>query len=88
MSWTRSLRWTGRASAWTGSSDSGEVALEEGIPASVMAELADLGHHVRPVSGMGRSLFGRGQIIRRDAENGVLWGGSDPRADGCAMCLD
>jgi gamma-glutamyltranspeptidase / glutathione hydrolase len=25
--------------------------------------------------------FGRGQIIRRHAD-GVLWGGSDPRADG------
>ncbi len=68
--------------------ETGEVALEEGIPTSVMAGLADLGHHVRPVSGMGRSSFGRGQIIHRDAENGVLWGGSDPRADGCAMCLD
>jgi gamma-glutamyltranspeptidase / glutathione hydrolase len=34
---------------------------------------------------MGRSLFGRGQIIFRDPYNGVLWGGSDPRADGCAM---
>jgi gamma-glutamyltranspeptidase len=27
-----------------------------------------------------------GQIIRRDPD-GVLWGGSDPRADGCAMAL-
>jgi gamma-glutamyltranspeptidase/glutathione hydrolase len=68
--------------------EAGEVALEEGIPVDVMAGLADLGHPVRPVSGMGRSLFGRGQIIYRDAQNGVLWGGSDPRADGCAMSLD
>jgi gamma-glutamyltranspeptidase / glutathione hydrolase len=65
----------------------GEVALEEGIPVNVMAGLADLGHHIRPVSGMARSLFGRGQIITRSEENGVLCAGSDPRADGCAMSL-
>jgi len=29
-------------------------------------------------------VFGRGQIIARD-ERGVLWGGSDPRGDGCAI---
>lgn len=65
-----------------------EVALEEGIPVQVMSALADMGHIVRPVSGMGRALFGRGQIIYRDPQSGVLWGGSDPRADGCAMCLE
>jgi gamma-glutamyltranspeptidase/glutathione hydrolase len=47
-----------------------------------MACLAELGHTVRPVMGSGRSLFGSGQIIRRDAETGVLYGGSDPRKDG------
>jgi gamma-glutamyltranspeptidase / glutathione hydrolase len=66
---------------------SGEVSLEEGIPVRTMAALADMGHAVRPVSGLGRGLFGRGQVIYRDPENGVLWGGSDPRADGCAMTL-
>jgi gamma-glutamyltranspeptidase/glutathione hydrolase len=68
--------------------ETGEVALEEGIPVSSMSALADLGHRVRPVTGLGRTAFGRGQIIRRDAESGVLWGGSDPRGDGCAMCLE
>ncbi len=63
------------------------VALEEGIPVKTMAALADRGHHVRPVSGAGRTLFGRGQVIYRDPEQGVLWAGSDPRADGCAMTL-
>ena len=66
---------------------SGWVALEEGIAVDVMAGLSDLGHIIRPVSGTNRSLFGRGQIIRRNPGTGVLWAGSDPRADGCAMSL-
>ena len=58
------------------------LAVEEGYPFKTLAKLADLGHHIRPVSGQGRALFGSGQIIRRDAETGVLFGGSDPRKDG------
>lgn len=65
----------------------GRVDLEEGIPVSSMATLAAMGHTVVPVSGLGRATFGRGQIIRRDPQTGVLWGGSDPRSDGCAMTL-
>lgn len=65
----------------SGTGDSA-LALEEGIPVSTMARLADMGHQVRPVSGAGRGVFGDGQIIRRDAETGVLFGGSDPRKDG------
>lgn len=64
-----------------GTGDSG-LALEEGIPVATMAQLAALGHRVRPVSGYGRGIFGDGQIILRDAETGVLYGGSDPRKDG------
>jgi gamma-glutamyltranspeptidase / glutathione hydrolase len=63
----------------------GRVALEEGLPVEVMAALASMGHPAFPVSGYNRSLFGRGQVILRMAESGVLWAGSDPRADGCAM---
>lgn len=62
------------------------VALEEGIPLPVMSALAEMGHPVRPVSGWGRALFGRGQVILRD-NGGTLSAGSDPRADGCAMTL-
>ena len=47
-----------------GASDSG-VALEEGIPAAEMAALERLGHTVTPVSGYGRSVFGRGQVIQK-----------------------
>jgi len=57
------------------------LALEDGIPFQVAAALADKGHQVRPVAGAGRGLFGSGQIIRRD-DDGVLYGGSDPRKDG------
>lgn len=65
----------------------GRVALEEGIPSEVVAALSAMGHGVEQVRGHGRSLFGRGQIILRDPGSGVLCGGSDPRADGCAMSL-
>ena len=65
----------------SGTSDS-ILALEEGLPVKTMARLAELGHNVKPVSGRGRGVFGSGQIIRRDAETGVLFGGSDPRKDG------
>jgi gamma-glutamyltranspeptidase/glutathione hydrolase len=66
--------------------DAGGIAsLETGIPPEVVAELERRGHVVKGnISGYARALFGRGQIIRRDPD-GVLWGGSDPRADGCAV---
>jgi gamma-glutamyltranspeptidase/glutathione hydrolase len=63
----------------------GSVALEEGIPVDVMSKLAMMGHNVIPTSGHSKGIFGRGQIILRDRKTGVLWGGSDPRADGLAM---
>jgi len=64
----------------------GEVALEEGMPDEVVASLAAMGHPIKTIMGHERAIFGRGQIIIRH-NNGVLWGGSDPRADGCAMSL-
>lgn len=62
--------------------NSSVLALEDGIPVATMARLAELGHTVKPISGRGRGVFGDGQIIRRDAATGVLFGGSDPRKDG------
>jgi gamma-glutamyltranspeptidase/glutathione hydrolase len=59
------------------------VALEEGLE-PVAADLERRGHRVQMVAGRERPGFGRGQVIWRDPE-GVLWGGSDPRADGCAL---
>ncbi len=62
----------------------GMVVLEEGIPAATVQELQARGHDVvANVGGFGRSVFGRGQIIRRE-HDGSLVAGSDPRADGCA----
>ena len=66
---------------------SGAVALEDGIDPEVIDGLAAMGHPVERIRGHARAIFGRGQIIRRDHQSGVLWGGSDPRADGCAMSL-
>ncbi|MFO7623027.1 MAG: gamma-glutamyltransferase family protein, partial [Anaerolineales bacterium] len=65
----------------------GRVALETGVPAQVIEQLREMGHPLYSVSGQERALFGRGQIILRDPQTGVLQAGSDPRADGCAMAL-
>ena len=65
----------------------GRVALEEGMPQETISDLEKLGHPVFSVSGYDRSMFGRGQVILREPETGVLRAGSDPRADGCAMAL-
>jgi gamma-glutamyltranspeptidase/glutathione hydrolase len=67
--------------------DNHSVSLEEGIPAETVSTLSAMQHPVEMVGGMQRALFGRGQIILRDPATGVLCGGSDSRADGCAMGL-
>lgn len=63
------------------------LAIETGVPESTIVKLEEMGHQVELVSGHRRAIFGRGQIITRDPESGVLAAGSDPRADGCAMPL-
>jgi gamma-glutamyltranspeptidase/glutathione hydrolase len=65
----------------------GRVAIEEGMPQASTDGLAKMGHPIYEVTGYDRALFGRGQIILRDEESGVLCAGSDPRADGCALGL-
>ena len=65
----------------------GVVALEQGIPEKAVAELMERGHVVERLIGWERALFGRGQMILRERDTGILIGGSDPRADGCAMTL-
>ena len=75
-----------------GTPDEGDIAdqtvyLEEGIPEETVRGLRKLGHKVTVLKGYQRGMFGRGQIIRCHKEDGriIYSGGSDPRADGCAM---
>ena len=63
----------------------GTVALEEGVSTEVAQGLARRGHPVGVVGGFPRTAFGGGQVIERDAETGVLRGGSEPRKDGIAV---
>ena len=65
---------------------SGSVLLEDTVNPKVAPGLTGKGHKVIMCSGENRSFFGRGQVIYRDTE-GVLWAGSDPRGDGCALGL-
>lgn len=64
----------------------GGVQVEPGIPDATLEALAQMGHPIARSSGLAQVLFGRGQVIRREPD-GVLWGGTDPRADGCVMTL-
>jgi gamma-glutamyltranspeptidase/glutathione hydrolase len=61
-----------------------KVEIEEGVPLETREELAARGHDVHAETAFG-SQFGGGQIIAVDPETGVLWGGSEPRKDGCAV---
>jgi gamma-glutamyltranspeptidase/glutathione hydrolase len=63
------------------------VAVEAGIPPETLSQLAEWGHAVESIEGYSRAIFGRGQILLRDPKTGVISGGSDPRADGCAVGL-
>ncbi|MFW9923656.1 MAG: gamma-glutamyltransferase [Candidatus Thorarchaeota archaeon] len=62
--------------------DDNKVALEMGIDIKTRAELMMKGHNLRAETGQ---FFGGAQAIAIDNENGVLFGGSDPRRDGCAI---
>ncbi|KAI0936640.1 hypothetical protein AcV5_004726 [Taiwanofungus camphoratus] len=64
-----------------------EVYFEEGISEEVVEKLRSMGHDTRVVTGLGRGMFGRGQIIQRivDQSGKTVWAaGSDPRSDGHA----
>jgi gamma-glutamyltranspeptidase/glutathione hydrolase len=60
------------------------VAIEIAVPLKTRKALAALGHDVHPETTFSLS-FGGGQVIAVDPESNVLWGGSDPRKDGCAV---
>ncbi len=59
--------------------------VEEGLAPEVVAGLRSRGHQLHQVGGHARVGMGGGQVIRRDPETGVLWAGSEPRKDGCAI---
>jgi gamma-glutamyltranspeptidase/glutathione hydrolase len=58
-----------------------ELQLEPGFDPAEVAKLEAMGHRVRVMPG---HLGSRIQLIRRDPASGVLFGGSDPRAEGMA----
>ena len=60
--------------------DGGELALENGFDAAVVAELRRRGHRIKAASGD----FGGYQAIRRDPATGVYGGASESRKDGHA----
>jgi gamma-glutamyltranspeptidase/glutathione hydrolase len=68
-----------------GGESRGEVLLEEGISQTTMQSLKSMGHEVVPRSGLSRIIFGKGQIILRNPDSGVLCAGSDSRGDGLAI---
>ncbi|KAG7374117.1 gamma-glutamyltranspeptidase [Nitzschia inconspicua] len=64
----------------------GQVHMEGEVEEEVVEELKSRGHDIcSGIVGHGRAVFGRAQIIKRDRKTGVLWAGSDGRADGCAI---
>jgi len=64
----------------------GTLSVEDGYPRETVDGLRWRGHAPLVVrKGHDRSVFGRAQIIKRDPATGVLWGGSDGRADGSAI---
>lgn len=74
----------------SGKGEKTTVSLEEGIDAGVVETLRGMGHDVELVTGWGRGLFGRGQVIQRlypekEGERHAWTAGSDLRADGAAV---
>ena len=64
----------------------GQVQLEDGVSDEVVDDLINRGHDIKDgILGHARAIFGRAQIIKRDRKTGVLWAGSDGRADGLAI---
>ncbi|MBM3942341.1 MAG: gamma-glutamyltransferase [SAR202 cluster bacterium] len=61
------------------------VCLEEGLSENTLQELSRMGHRIHLMTSYQRVGMGGGQVIQRDLDTGVLWGGSEPRKDGCAI---
>ncbi len=61
--------------------EDGHVTLEDGVSEDARARLASAGHSL--LSAFTEEGFGGGQVIL--ISDGTLYGGSDPRKDGCAV---
>ena len=61
-----------------------QVGVELSVPAHISRGLALKGHKIRVEHDS--CTFGRGQIILRDTETGVLSGGTESRTDGYIAC--
>jgi len=62
-----------------------ELRIEAGYPAATITELEQRGHRLKPMGEMEGG--GATQMIMVDHARGMYLGGSDPRADGCAIGL-
>ena len=60
--------------------DDKKVIVEKDFPTNIAKQLANRGHDIEVKLNSGA--FGRGQIIWRDNENGVLRAGTEKRTDG------
>ncbi|MFT5117761.1 MAG: gamma-glutamyltranspeptidase/glutathione hydrolase [Kiritimatiellia bacterium] len=60
------------------------VGLETGVAENIFNGLQSQGHHVEWATDP--SIYGRGQIILRNPDSGVLCGGTEKRADGYIAC--
>jgi len=56
------------------------IIVEKSVPNHIIEGLARKGHQVQ--ISIDSTEFGRGQIIWRNPQTGVLYGGTEPRADG------
>jgi gamma-glutamyltranspeptidase/glutathione hydrolase len=61
--------------------DDGSLSLEEGVAEATRSELGRMGHKIK--TEQTEEGFGGGQVILVSDE--ALYGGSDPRKDGCAF---
>lgn len=60
-----------------------KVTVEKRVPQATVARLVELGHNVS----VPKAPIGGSQAIWINRESNVLAAGSDPRKDGCALCL-
>lgn len=68
--------------------ENGDLLIEESVDDKVIQYLRKVGHtRMRIVRSWERSVFGRGQIIIRNTQTGVLEGACDPRSDGTTIGL-